>query len=69
MTDERLSEIYEKACGRMRSAASTLYENLHDDNGLPLYDKEPVLDALLEFKEWVGIEIDLIQSAQEEAKI
>jgi len=68
MNDQDLSAIYEKACGRMRQATSHLYENLHDDKGLPLYDKEGVLDALLEFKEWVGIEIDLIQTAQQEAE-
>ena len=68
MNDQELSAIYEQACGRMRNASSHLYENLHDDKGMPLYDKEPVLDALLEFKEWISIEIDLIQSAQQEAE-
>lgn len=68
MNDAQLSNLYEKACGRIRNAASDLYEDLHDDKGLPLYEKEPVLDAILKFKEWVGIEIDLIQAAQEESK-
>lgn len=67
MSDEQLSEIYEKACGRIRLASCELYENLHDDRGQPLYEKEPVIDALLEFKEWCSIEIDLIQTAQEES--
>ena len=61
--DEMLSAIYQDACSRCADASTSLYESLHDDNGMPLYDREQVMKAITKFRTWVNIELDLVREA------
>jgi len=58
-----LSETYLGACERMHKATSTLYEELHNDNGEPHKQIDQVLDIVNKYKRWVLIEVDLIREA------
>ena len=51
------------ACERMHKATSTLYEELHNDNGEPHKQIDQVLDIVNKYKRWVLIEVDLIREA------
>jgi hypothetical protein len=58
-----LSETYLGACERMHKATSTLYEELHNENGEPHKQIDQVLDIVNKYKRWVLIEVDLIREA------
>jgi len=58
-----LSETYLGACERMHKATSTLYEELHNDNGEPHKQIDQVLDIVNKYKRGVLIEVDLIREA------
>jgi len=58
-----LSETYLGACERMHKATSTLYEDLHNENGEPHKQIDQVLDIVNKYKRWVLIEVDLIREA------
>ena len=66
--DEMLSTIYHEACSRCSEASSFLYESLHDDNGMPLYDREQVMKAITSFRTWINIELDLVKEACSESE-
>ena len=66
--DEMLSAIYQDACSRCSDASTSLHESLHDDNGMPLYDREQVIKAITKFRTWVNIELDLIREACSESE-
>jgi predicted HicB family RNase H-like nuclease len=47
----------------MHKATSTLYEELHNENGEPHKQIDQVLDIVNKYKRWVLIEVDLIREA------
>ena len=67
MTKEELSWQYCKACVRMRKQVTAYYDDfMHDEKGEPITDTEKINRAILELRQAMNIELDLIREAAKE---
>lgn len=67
MTANKLSELYCLACSNAHELLDELYESIHDSNGNPIVSPEEVKSIRQKFYSKIRHELDLIQSASDEA--
>jgi len=67
MTQEKLSELYSLACLNAHDLLDELYESVHTNDGDPLITPEEVKSVRQRFLTKIRHELELIQSASEEA--
>tara|TARA_R110002096_G_scaffold9582_1_gene37753 strand:- start:445 stop:675 length:231 start_codon:yes stop_codon:yes gene_type:complete len=63
MEISKLSHYYWMACDRMHNIVDDLYEDLHDDYGVPLENKSRVDQAMEGVRVAILQELDLIKTA------
>jgi len=63
MDIESLSKAYFTATSRMQSAATQLYESLHDEQGNPRTDGERLHNTIRKYKRDIDMEFDMIRAA------
>lgn len=67
MTENELSEQYCDACVRMRWYITAFYDEfMHDEDGEPIIDKDKINRAILNLRQAMNIELDLIREAAKE---
>ena len=67
MTKNELSEQYCKACVRMREHITAFYDEfMHDEEGSPITDTDKINRAILDLRQAMNIELDLIREAAKE---
>jgi uncharacterized protein HemX len=66
MDDNRLSDMYSKACARLQQAAADLYEDLHTNQGDPKTDVAKVTDVVGAYRRWLLVEADFIRELAKE---
>ena len=69
MNQEELSEQYYDASHRMRWYVTAFYDEfMHTEDGEPIADKDKINRAILELRQAMNIELDLIREAAKEYK-
>ena len=67
MNQNELSQTYFDACIRMRFYVTSFYDEfLHNDEGEPINDTEGITKSILELRQAMNIEIDLIREVAKE---
>ena len=67
MTKDELSWQYCTACARMRQHITAYYDEfMHDEDGEPIQDTDKINRAILELRQAMNIELDLIREAAKE---
>lgn len=67
MNQNELSQAYFDACTRMRFYVTAFYDEfMHTDEGEPISDAEGITKAILELRQSMNIEIDLIREIAKE---
>ena len=67
MTKDELSWQYCGACVRMREHVTAFYDEfMHDEDGEPITDTDKINRAILELRQAMNIELDLIREAAKE---
>ena len=67
MNQSGLSETYYSACERMHSYVSAFYDEfMHTEEGNPINDLDEINRAILELRQSMNIELDLIREAVKE---
>ena len=67
MNQNELSEQYCWACIRMREYVTAFYDEfMHDEDGEPISDKDKINRAILELRQAMNIELDLIRESAKE---
>ena len=69
MNQNGLSEAYYNACARMHEYVTAFYdEYIHTEDGEPISDIDRINKAILELRQAMNIEIDLIRELSKEHK-
>jgi len=69
MNQNGLSEAYYNACERMHGYVTAFYdEHIHTEDGEPISDIDAINKAILELRQAMNIEIDLIRELSKEHK-
>ena len=67
MNQTGLSETYYSACARMHEYVAAYYDEfMHDEDGEPITDTDKINRAILELRQAMNIELDLIREAAKE---
>lgn len=67
MNQNELSQTYFDACIRMRFYVTSFCDEfLHNDEGEPINDTEGITKSILELRQAMNIEIDLIREVAKE---
>ena len=67
MTKDELSWQNCKVCVRMRQHITAYYDEfMHDEDGEPITDTDKINRAILELRQAMNIELDLIREAAKE---
>ena len=67
MTKAELCWQYCGACVRMREHVTAFYDEfMHDEEGEPITDKDKINRAILDLRQAMNIELDLIREAAKE---
>jgi hypothetical protein len=67
MTKNELSEQYSNACVRIREHVTAFYDEfMHDNDGDPITDTDKINKAILELRQAMNIELDLVREAAKE---
>jgi hypothetical protein len=66
MERSKLSQYYYLACDRVHEAVDSLYESLHDVDGIPLCDPDSVIDSVIHTRRIISEELDLVKSIVKE---
>ena len=67
MTKDEITWQYCKACTRMRQYITAYYDEfMHDEDGEPITDTDKINRAILELRQAMNIELDLIREAAKE---
>jgi hypothetical protein len=69
MIQKKLSEQYYDASYRMHGYVTAFYDEfMHTEDGEPITDKDKINRAILELRQAMNIELDLIREAAKEYK-
>lgn len=63
MNEYKLSEMYAMATQRMADAVTELYEDLHNQDGRPIFKREKISEGMAKFRKAITLEIDLVKQA------
>lgn len=66
METSKLSQLFHLACSRIHEVVDDLYETLHNEEGIPIGNRDQVEEALGEVKTEIYHELDLIKSSVDE---
>lgn len=67
MKPQKLSELYCLACSNAHKLLDELYESVHNPDGTPIVSSEEVKSVRQKFLAKIRHELELIQSASDEA--